>query len=92
MKSDFFLDNVEFIFGDLIVKSGEVDSDKYLLVGFNESFSDEKVLKYIDGGSIKVFNFFLFVVMVLKKCGDIVVLDVENKCVYIFDWEGNYFI
>lgn len=63
MKSDFFLDNVEFIFGDLSVKSGEVDSDKYLLVGFNESSSDEKVLKYIDGGSIKVFNFFFV-------CGD----------------------
>lgn len=89
-KSDFSLDNAESIFGDLSVKSAEVDSDKHSLAGLNESFSDEKVLKHIDGGSIKVPNFFPFAVTVSKKCGDIAVLDAENKRVHIFDREGNH--
>lgn len=80
---------MENIVGNVSVKK-DFDNEKYLLIGFYESFSNEKVIKYIDGCKINVFNFFLFVVMVLKKIGDILVLDVENKCVYIFDWEGNY--
>lgn len=80
---------VENIFGVLSVRR-DIDSDKHALVGLNESLSNEKVIKHIDGCKIKVPNFFPFALTVSRKTGDMAVLDAENKRVHIFDREGNH--
>ena len=88
-KSELSPKSVETLFGVLSVK-GDDDGEKHSLVGLNESLSNEKVIRHIDGSKIKVPNFFPFAVTVSPKTGDIAVLDAENKRVHIFDGEGNH--
>lgn len=87
-RCEFSQKTVETIFGVVSVKR-DVD-DKHSLVGLNESLSNEKVIKHIDGCRIKVPNFFPFALTVSRKTGDMAVLDAENKRVHIFDREGNH--
>ena len=88
-KSELSKESVETLFGVFNVK-GDGDGDKHSLVGLNESLSNEKVIRHIDGSKIKVPNFFPFAVTVSPKTGDMAVLDAENKRVHIFDREGNH--
>lgn len=88
-KSEVSEKSVQTLVGVLGIK-GDADGDKHSFVGLDESVSNEKVIKHIDGIKIKVMNFFPFAVTVSAKTGEIAVLDAENKRVHIFDRDGNH--